>query len=228
MKRSSSPGVGIQAEIVDRRSQLLPSRRSLAAATAVLAACVSAILLLPERDAHIMGRVIVIDGDTVEVRGVRVRISGIDAPERRQTCRDMDHRSWRCGVVAAAALDEYLVGSRPLRCRLLERDRYGRFVGDCFRADGKNVAVWLVTSGHALDWPRYSDGAYAAHQEQAQTAKSGIWSGTFECLGTGAQTGGSFATAAVACDRTCPVPVGISTIKSRCSLADARSVCVNA
>jgi endonuclease YncB( thermonuclease family) len=135
---------------------------------------------LPEHDGHLVGKAIAIDGDTIEARGVRVRINGIDAPERRQTCRDLAGSNWRCGVVAAAALDEFLAASRPLRCQLVDRDRYGRFVGNCFRADGKNIANWLVANGHSLDWPRYSGGAYAAHQEKAQTAKTGIWSGTFE------------------------------------------------
>ena len=45
----------------------------------------------------------VIDGDTIDVAGVRVRLHGIDAPERAQTCR-ADGRAWPCGRQAARAL----------------------------------------------------------------------------------------------------------------------------
>ncbi len=116
----------------------------------------------------------------VEIHGEHVRINGSDAPESRQSCNNRQGESWRCGKAAAAALDRFLSASRPLRCEYLERDRYGRFVGNCFRADGKNVAAWLVGNGHALDWPRYSNGAYADEQARAKAARTGIWSGTFE------------------------------------------------
>jgi endonuclease YncB( thermonuclease family) len=128
----------------------------------------------------LVGRAIVIDGDTVEIHGEHVRINGVDAPESRQTCTDGQGRAWHCGTVAASALGIFLAASRPLRCAYVDRDRYGRFVGNCFRADGTNVAAWLAGSGYALDWPRYSGGAYAAEQARAREAKAGIWSGTFE------------------------------------------------
>ncbi|MBL8575623.1 MAG: thermonuclease family protein [Mesorhizobium sp.] len=130
--------------------------------------------------APLTGRATVIDGDTVEIHGEHVRINGVDAPESRQTCMNEQGKSWRCGKVAANALDSFLSASRPLRCEFIERDRYGRFVGNCFRADGEDVAAWLVSNGHALDWPRYSNGAHASKQAKAKTAKTGIWSGTFE------------------------------------------------
>jgi endonuclease YncB( thermonuclease family) len=57
--------------------------------------------------------------------------------------------------------------------------RTGRYVGDCFRADGESVAGWLVENGHALDWPKYSGGAYTSQQATAREAKRGIWIGTF-------------------------------------------------
>lgn len=130
--------------------------------------------------ATMVGRATVIDGDTVEIHGEHVRINGVDAPESRQSCTDGQGRAWRCGIAAAKALDIFLAASRPMRCEYVDRDRYGRFVGNCFRADGKNIAAWLAGNGHALDWPRYSGGAYAAEQARAQAAKAGMWSGTFE------------------------------------------------
>ncbi len=132
------------------------------------------------RPEALVGRATVIDGDIVVINGEHVRINGIDAPETRQDCKNRQGKSWRCGKAAAEALDRFLSASRPLRCEYLERDRYRRFVGNCFRADGQNVAAWLVRNGNALDWPRYSNGAYADGQATAEAAMTGIWSGSFE------------------------------------------------
>lgn len=129
---------------------------------------------------EITGRAVVTDGDTITIGRTTVRLSGIDAPESRQRCRDAAGAEYRCGKAAADALDGFLAMSRPTRCDFVERDRYGRFVGDCYRADGKSVAAWLVRNGHALDWPKYSDGAYANEQARAKAAKAGMWRGEFE------------------------------------------------
>ena len=131
-------------------------------------------------DPAITGRASVIDGDTIEIRGERVRLNGIDAPESRQTCQNSHGQEYRCGKAAAAALDSFLAGSRPTRCDFVERDRYKRFVGVCYRADGQSVAAWMVRNGHALDWPRYSKGAYQEDQDAAERSRTGVWQGSFE------------------------------------------------
>jgi endonuclease YncB( thermonuclease family) len=128
----------------------------------------------------ISGRASIIDGDTVEIAGTRVRFNGIDAPESAQLCQDAKGRNYRCGQVAAKALDAWLAKARPLTCSFVEWDRYRRFVGDCLRADGQSVAAWLVVNGHAMDWPRHSSGAYDEQQKAARGAKSGIWQGRFQ------------------------------------------------
>lgn len=127
----------------------------------------------------VVGRASVIDADTIEIAGERIRLNGIDAPESWQICHDGNGKAYRCGQVAAQALDEFLAASRPTRCEFVERDRYGRLVGNCFRTDGEKVASWLVRNGHALDWPRYSRGAYAADQAKAQAGRRGVWQGDF-------------------------------------------------
>src|SRR5215210_371273 len=79
----------------------------------------------------LIGRASIIDGDTIEIHGERVRINGVDAPENAQRCKNEKGKAYRCGAVAAEALDRFLAASRPTRCEFVERDRYGRFVSEC-------------------------------------------------------------------------------------------------
>lgn len=130
--------------------------------------------------APISGVASVIDGDTIEIHGQRVRFNGIDAPESRQHCDDAKGFEYPCGRRAAQALDKFLAASRPLHCAFVDRDRYGRLVGNCDRADGRSVQSWLVEQGLALDWPRYSNGAFAAEQVSAKAAHRGVWQGRFD------------------------------------------------
>ncbi|MCR5859757.1 thermonuclease family protein [Mesorhizobium sp. J428] len=145
-----------------------------AALVAVLLASVAA-----HGNEMILGRASVIDGDTIEIAGQRIRLDGIDAPEGWQRCQDAAGAEYRCGAASAKVLDEFLAQSRPTSCRRVSRDRYGRTVAVCTRADGADVASWLVRHGHALDWPKYSKGRYALQQKAAQAAKAGMWVGTF-------------------------------------------------
>lgn len=128
----------------------------------------------------LVGRASVIDGDTIEIHGERIRLNGIDAPESDQACEDGDGKAYRCGARAADILDRFLKASSPTRCDFVERDQYGRFVGDCFRADGASVQAALVRNGWAMDWPRYSGGAYAAAEAEARAERLGMWAGTFQ------------------------------------------------
>ncbi|MER8772231.1 thermonuclease family protein [Mesorhizobium sp. M0960] len=137
--------------------------------------------------APIAGVASVIDGDTIEIRGQRIRFSGIDAPEVAQRCDDAKGFRYQCGAKSAGALDAFLAASRPLRCTFVAWDRYGRFVADCSRADGRSVASWLVENGQALDWPSYSRGAYAAQRPKAEAAKVDCGPERFRRLGNGAR-----------------------------------------
>lgn len=128
---------------------------------------------------EIEGRASVIDGDTIDIQGTRIRFDGIDAPESRQRCMDGSGQPYRCGKVSAEALDAFLAESRPVSCHKTGRDR-DRIVAVCTRADGTDVNRWLVTNGYAIDWPKYSKGRYAEEQRQAKAAGAGIWAGTFD------------------------------------------------
>ncbi|QWW67959.1 thermonuclease family protein [Rhizobium sp. WYJ-E13] len=128
----------------------------------------------------ITGRASVVDGDTIDISGTRIRFNGIDAPESWQKCRRADGTEYRCGTAAAFALDDFLAASRSTRCEPVDVDRYHRIVADCFRADGKNVNAWPVRTGNAVDWVRYSHGAFAGEQTAAKVDKMGIWAGAFD------------------------------------------------
>lgn len=127
---------------------------------------------------RLVGKASVVDGDTIEIQGTRIRLNGIDAPEVNQPCQE-GSSIVRCGVRAARFLDERLRTS-TVRCDFVEWDKYGRFVGNCQTNEGVDVAAMLVSNGHALDWPHYSGGRYRAEQLAAKALGKGIWAGSFE------------------------------------------------
>ncbi|MER9473533.1 excalibur calcium-binding domain-containing protein [Mesorhizobium sp. M0520] len=135
---------------------------------------------LSSKPEQIAGVASVIDGDTIEVHGQRIRFNGIDAPESRQYCSDGKGFDYPCGCRSAEALEAFLAASSPVQCTFVTWDRYHGFVGDCRRADGASVAAWLVEHGQALDWPKYGSGAYAQQEAKAKASKRGIWVGAFQ------------------------------------------------
>lgn len=132
----------------------------------------------PAASADVAGKASVIDGDTLEIRAERVRLWGVDAPESRQMCKDAAGRAYRCGQQAANALAAW-IGQRAVDCRERDRDRYGRAVSSCSVA-GQDMATWLATAGHAIDYTQYSRGAYAGAQASARAARRGVWQGSFQ------------------------------------------------
>ncbi len=121
------------------------------------------------------GRARAVDGDTLDMNGVRVRLHGIDAPESAQTCI-ADGRRWRCGQRAASALAERISG-RSVSCKEIDRDRYGRMVAKC-SVGGKDLNAELVSEGWALAYRWYSTD-YVDEQATARTAQRGVWRGRF-------------------------------------------------
>lgn len=127
----------------------------------------------------IEGRASVIDGDTIEIHGQKIRIWGVDAPEKKQLCQDAAGQDYRCGQKAAFALSDFIDEAQPIRCEQQAKDRYKRSVARCFRASGEELATFLVRDGHAVDWPPYSKGFYDEAQQHAQLQKRGVWQGAF-------------------------------------------------
>lgn len=116
----------------------------------------------------ISGIASVVDGDTIEIHGERIRLGGFDAPESGAHCG----RSNVYNLAANALADH--IASRTVTCRVTGRDAYGRITADC-SAGGVDLGDHLVGAGWARDWPRYSDGRYATAEAQARSARVGIW-----------------------------------------------------
>ncbi len=125
----------------------------------------------------IAGVVTVIDGDTLDVAGKRVRMFGIDAPETGQLCRRPGGSGWPCGQHATVALDR-LAGGKKAVCRVQTIDSYERAVAVC-KVGGKDLGAELVRAGWAVAYRRYSD-RYAGDEEAARRAGIGIWGGDFD------------------------------------------------
>jgi endonuclease YncB( thermonuclease family) len=126
---------------------------------------------------ELFGRATVIDGDTIDIRGERMRLHGIDAPESGQWCLDASRERYRCGQRSAFALADK-IGAANVRCELLERDRYGRHIARCFRADA-DLNEWMVLQGHAVAYRQYSSD-YVDAEASARAKSIGVWQGDFD------------------------------------------------
>ena len=124
----------------------------------------------------VAGTASVIDADTLEIRGERIRLVGVDAPESGQKCLDASSKFVRCGAIAANALDTWINRS-SVSCNIEGKDRYGRLLGQC-KVRGQSVQEWLVVNGHAAAYRSYST-AYVAAELRARKASAGIWAGEF-------------------------------------------------
>ncbi len=136
---------------------------------------IALILLATPTLADVAGPARVIDGDTLEVQGERIRLHGIDAPETRQLCH-LDGKPWQCGKDAANALADK-IARRPVTCEDLGRDRYKRIIARCTVA-GEDLAQWMVAQGWAVAYYLFSY-EYSRAEHRAESARRGIWAGEF-------------------------------------------------
>lgn len=105
----------------------------------------------------------VIDGDTIVASNRKIRIWGIDTPEKDQP-----------GYLAASWLLESLIKEGQLSCKLIDIDKYKREVMHCL-IDGLDIGNMMVKAGMAKDYSKYSGGYYKQEQDQAKSEKRGIW-----------------------------------------------------
>jgi endonuclease YncB( thermonuclease family) len=125
---------------------------------------------MPSAD-PIVGPAAIIDGGTIEIRGRRIRLFGIDVPETAQTCETFGS-AYRCGQQAALALDA-LIGGQTLTCRPLAADRSHDTLARCsLRA--VDIAGWMVERGWALA-DRGVSQDYVTAEEAARRKGLGLW-----------------------------------------------------
>ena len=125
---------------------------------------------------NVWAKVKVIDGDSLVVDGVEIRLHGIDAPEYQQPCFKADGKSYACGVAAGKFLHS-IVANAQLRCQIKAVDRYKRKVAVCF-ANDQDVNQMMVQKGWAVAYDRYGKD-YVQDQDEAKRKKIGIWQGKF-------------------------------------------------
>ena len=121
----------------------------------------------PVRAETVVGSARVVDGDTLDIGGNRVRLYGIDAPEAGQV-----H-----GQAAVTALAS-LASGKEVHCRGTERDAYDRLLATC-RVGDLELNAEMVSSGHAWAFARYSS-VYVGLEQQARSAQRGLWNGAPE------------------------------------------------
>lgn len=114
----------------------------------------------------------VVDGDTVILGTVRIRLFGIDAPELSQSCSDIQGASWGCGAWSKAVLER--LAQPGLSCAPKDTDRYGRTVAVCYDATGVDVNAEMVAAGAAYAYVKYAKD-YVETEAYARAGGIGLW-----------------------------------------------------
>jgi endonuclease YncB( thermonuclease family) len=120
------------------------------------------------------GRAKALSGDTLRVGKTAVHLTGIEAPERDQTCLTRRSRSWQCGASARQALAG-LVRRKKLTCELSGSDDRGVALGRCLIGE-TDVAAELVRDGHVFAAGGFF-APYGSQEDEAREAKAGLWDG---------------------------------------------------
>jgi len=158
--------------------KLQPARLRSAISLSLLAFALLPAFLLPStaKAADITGVAKVHDGDQIQIGNAKIRLAGIDAPSVDQLCLNTKGERWTCG---AAARDELIhhTDNKTWTCHVTRTDRRGRSIAKC-EIDGEDIQKWMVSSGWALSYVRFSHD-YDADEKAARDAKTGMWQGAF-------------------------------------------------
>jgi endonuclease YncB( thermonuclease family) len=127
----------------------------------------------------------VVDGDTIKINSKKIRLYGIDAPEKKQKCKKIYltisfmsfTKDYMCGEVSTQKLIKK-INKQKLNCNILDVDRYKRLIGECFKRN-INLNSWMVSNGFAVAYRKYSK-KYVSDEINAKNNKLGIWQGKFE------------------------------------------------
>ena len=118
---------------------------------------------------------IVTDGDTIRIGDERIRFSGIDAPEIKQTCIYQEIE-FKCGEFSKNLLIEK-ISNQEVSCIRENTDQYGRTLAECF-VGKESLSSYLVREGYAFAYRKYSD-KFIPDEEFAQSKGNGMWSMDF-------------------------------------------------
>ena len=132
---------------------------------------VTALVFIVPAHADITGTAVIVDADTIIIRGTTLELYGIDAIERDQLCM---HRGkpWTCGLRAATLLQEF-VGSQQVNCEVIDEDLHGRQFALC-RVQNLDLGAEVVLQGYAFNYPRYAR-YYRRQISEARQRAAGIW-----------------------------------------------------
>lgn len=144
----------------------------------------TALLILTASSASaetLTGRASVIDGDTIDIHGERIRLLDIDAPESAQFCfkklQSVAEGAWPCGQQAALALSDW-IGEQTVTCETASMDRDKLWQAHCAVA-GQDIAEWLAASGWAVPYRECKCDAIRDAARNARAAQLGIWTSGF-------------------------------------------------
>jgi endonuclease YncB( thermonuclease family) len=118
----------------------------------------------------------VIDGDTIVLNDEKIRFSGIDAPELKQTCGGPNKKIF-CGKLAKKHLIKKIGKKTPL-CVNEGRDVYKRILAECF-INGESLSSFMVRSGYAFAYRKYSK-KFINDENFAKESNFGLWKMIFE------------------------------------------------
>ena len=118
----------------------------------------------------------IVDGDTIVLNGEKIRFSGIDTPELKQTCIQ-DDKKVDCGLFARLLLVKKIGNNIPI-CISEGKDAYKRTLAECF-INGESLSSFLVRSGYAFAYRKYSK-KFIKDEDFAKANKLGMWAMTFQ------------------------------------------------
>ena len=118
----------------------------------------------------------VVDGDTIHLNGIKIRFTGIDTPEIKQTCINNGVKD-PCGVTAKVILIEK-IGDNKVECISKGKDQYKRILAECF-VNKESLSSYLVRSGYAFAYRRYSK-KFVPDEDYARINTIGMWSMKFD------------------------------------------------
>lgn len=118
------------------------------------------------------------DGDSFAIGKHRLRLEDIDAPELNQNCTAANGQQWACGKAAKASLEKLLV-SPGLVCTADAQDQFHRSVVTCAVNGIEDIGAEQVRAGMAVSHEYMGMRSYGDQEDEARTAKRGIWQGKF-------------------------------------------------